>query len=485
MTFPSSPSNDDLHTEFGRTFKYSSATNSWSSATPDAPEDNTPITQGYVDVQSLPLTGVAAGSKAFVQDGNKLFIFTGSGWFEIATINTAPTITSGANATYSASPNGSPITISMSATDPEGTPITWSHAITSGSIQDTTISNDSSVFTIIPGATTTSFNVAFTASDGVNIDTSLSSFTVVVPVFQGSAAAYVAGGLQRGGGGTNTIDKFSFASDGNATNVGNLSYSSVQGSGFTDGAQYAYIAGGSSYSSPQNTTANSQIRRFSFGSNAASVNIGTLVSPTVLGYGSSDVVGGYAFNVGTSAGPVGEKQAIQKFAFGSDASINVGTSYRWHYAGTSWSTTTDGYGVGSNGPADTDAVFKYPFASGTITTAKIASLPNSKVVYQAGATSTTHGYSAGNQAVPSSRYIYKMAFSNNGMTTLTNALSSDFSSKYRWTGYSSTTNAYITGGFGSALSTHMYRYPYASETSGVSVGDLTIDKYNIPSHTQE
>ena len=37
MTFPTSPSNGDLHEEFGRTFKYSSASNSWSAATPDAP----------------------------------------------------------------------------------------------------------------------------------------------------------------------------------------------------------------------------------------------------------------------------------------------------------------------------------------------------------------------------------------------------------------------------------------------------------------
>ena len=94
MAFPSSPSNDDLHTEYGRTFKYSSATNSWSVATPDAPADTLPSSQAYVDVASLPLSGVVAGSTAFVQDGNKLFMFSGSGWFEIATINTAPTIKS-------------------------------------------------------------------------------------------------------------------------------------------------------------------------------------------------------------------------------------------------------------------------------------------------------------------------------------------------------------------------------------------------------
>ena len=178
MAFPTSPSNDDLHTEFGRTFKYSSATNSWSSATPDAPEDNTPTTQGYVDAQSLPLTGVAAGSKAFVQEDNKLFIFTGSGWFEIATINTAPTITAGADATYELNSDGTPTVITLQATDPEGTPIIWGYQVTSGSLEDTVITNEGGVFTITPGSIEATFNLSFTASDGVNIDTSASSFTL-------------------------------------------------------------------------------------------------------------------------------------------------------------------------------------------------------------------------------------------------------------------------------------------------------------------
>ena len=196
MTFPTSPSNDDLHTEFGRTFKYSSATNSWSSATPDAPEDNTPITQGYVDAQSLPLTGVVAGSKAFVQDGNKLFIFTGSGWFEIATINTAPTITAGADASYALNSDGTPTVITLQATDPEGTPIIWGYQVTSGSLEDTTITNEGGVFTITPGATEATFNLTFTAYDGVNIDTSATTFTLSLAPqvrYAGSTVAPTAG----------------------------------------------------------------------------------------------------------------------------------------------------------------------------------------------------------------------------------------------------------------------------------------------------
>jgi hypothetical protein len=177
MAFPSSPSNDDLHTEFGRTFKYSSASNSWSAATPDAPPETAPTTLGITASADLPLTNVIPGTKAFSTEENKLFLATGNGWFEIALLeNTSPTITTGADASYALSGDGTPTVITLSATDPEGVPITWGYQVTSGSLEDTVITNEGGVFTITPGSIEVTFNLSFTASDGVNIDTSASSF---------------------------------------------------------------------------------------------------------------------------------------------------------------------------------------------------------------------------------------------------------------------------------------------------------------------
>ena len=179
MAFPTSPSNDDLHTEFGRTFKYSSASNSWSAATPDAPPETAPTTLGITASADLPLTNVIPGTKAFSTEENKLFLATGNGWFEIALLeNTSPTITTGADASYALSSDGTPTVVTLSATDPEGVPITWGYQVTSGSLKDTTVTNEGGVFTITPGATDATFNLAFTASDGVNIDTSASSFSL-------------------------------------------------------------------------------------------------------------------------------------------------------------------------------------------------------------------------------------------------------------------------------------------------------------------
>ena len=180
MAFPSSPSNGDLHTEFGRTFKYASASNSWSAATPDAPPETAPTTLGITTSADLPIANVIPGTKAFSTEENKLFLSTGNGWFEIALLeNTSPTITTGADASYALSSDGTPTVITLSATDPEGVPITWGYQVTSGSLEDTTVTNEGGVFTITPGATDATFNLSFTASDGVNIDTSASSFTLL------------------------------------------------------------------------------------------------------------------------------------------------------------------------------------------------------------------------------------------------------------------------------------------------------------------
>jgi hypothetical protein len=180
MAFPSSPSNGDLHEEFGRTFKYSSASNSWSAATPDAPPETAPTTLGITTSADLPLTNVIPGTKAFSTEENKLFLATGNGWFEIALLeNTSPTITTGADASYALNSDGTPTVITLEANDPEGVPITWSYTVTSGSLEDTTVTNVDNVFTVTPGETEATFVLTFTASDGINIDTSTSSFSLL------------------------------------------------------------------------------------------------------------------------------------------------------------------------------------------------------------------------------------------------------------------------------------------------------------------
>ena len=184
MTFPTSPSNGDLHIEFGRSYQYVADTNSWRAAVTPAPEINISTVTAFETATDLPLVNNNPGDTTFVAENNSFRLWTGNGWFEIALANTAPTITTGANATYTLAKDGTPTVITLAATDPEGTPIIWGYQVTSGSLEDTTVTNVDGVFTITPGTTDATFNQSFTASDGVNIDTSASAFTLsFVPVW--------------------------------------------------------------------------------------------------------------------------------------------------------------------------------------------------------------------------------------------------------------------------------------------------------------
>jgi hypothetical protein len=116
-------------------------------------------------------TGMSAGNQALVNDLNKMFVYTGTGWFLIATVtNSSPTDITGVNGNYTLALDGIPTTITAISTDPEGFPLTWSHAVTSGSLGSTaTITQADNVFTITPSTNSAhagSFGITFSATDG-------------------------------------------------------------------------------------------------------------------------------------------------------------------------------------------------------------------------------------------------------------------------------------------------------------------------------
>jgi hypothetical protein len=141
-----------------------------------------PASPGIDSAADIPLTNNVIGDQLYVAETNRLYIWNGTGWYNIALINTAPTITNGADASYFLSTDGTPTVITLTATDPEGIPITWSYAVTSGSLGSTaTITQADNVFTITPSTNTGdagTFGITFTASDGVNTATSTTSITL-------------------------------------------------------------------------------------------------------------------------------------------------------------------------------------------------------------------------------------------------------------------------------------------------------------------
>ena len=50
-----------------------------------------PKNEDYADVNALPNTGNKVGDQAFVEATDRLYIWNGSGWYNIALVNTTPT----------------------------------------------------------------------------------------------------------------------------------------------------------------------------------------------------------------------------------------------------------------------------------------------------------------------------------------------------------------------------------------------------------
>jgi hypothetical protein len=177
--FPNSPSDGDTVTSNGITYTYSSSKTRW-----DAAAASGSSTTVYATIDLLPLSGASTGDQAYVSGNNRLYIWNGSGWYNIALINTTPSI-SGVSSSYGLAVDGTATTVTITATDPEGIPITYSIASdTSGNVATVSqgTGSNTNVFTITPSTNTANggtFSLTFRASDGVNIATAVSEFTLI------------------------------------------------------------------------------------------------------------------------------------------------------------------------------------------------------------------------------------------------------------------------------------------------------------------
>ena len=161
------------------------------------------------------------------------------------------------------------------------------------------------------------------ATAGANVWTNVGagSGDIEPAVYQGVSYGYLAGGYPVPVGG-NKIDKFSFTTDGNATDVGDLAtavYGPCGHSSTTDG----YISGGSI--GPPAWTNISDITKFSFASGGNAVDTTKDLLSIDNGIGSTHSAT-YAYILGGYAAPV--RSIYQKFAFVSTAnSTNIGNLF--------------------------------------------------------------------------------------------------------------------------------------------------------------
>ena len=185
ISFPANPINGQRYQAAGRTYVYNTSGDLWRDDTVVGTGANAAGITAYATIDDLPLTNVADGSQALILATNRLYIWNNTGWYQIALINTTPNITSvedqDSNTTpFVLSTTSAPTVITVTATDPEGIPLTYDFT-TSGMANTATVTRNDNVFTVTPSEQVQdegTFDITFTASDGVNVASSIATFTL-------------------------------------------------------------------------------------------------------------------------------------------------------------------------------------------------------------------------------------------------------------------------------------------------------------------
>lgn len=201
VSFPSNPIDGQSFDTSSRTYTYSSDKNAWRPVPRTTASDISELTDStgllssgtttYTDLAALiAATGMSTGDQAFVSSNNILYIYNGTGWYKIATVeNLQPTAITGVNLGYTLAQDGTPTVITAVSSDPEGFDLTWSYTVTSGVLGTTaTVSQEDNVFTITPGTNDPldegTFEITFSVTDGTNsLVSTASTFSLTFALF--------------------------------------------------------------------------------------------------------------------------------------------------------------------------------------------------------------------------------------------------------------------------------------------------------------
>jgi hypothetical protein len=285
--------------------------------------------------------------------------------------------------------------------------------------------------------------------------------------FQGTVAGYATRSA--------VINKFPFAADANATDVGDLSVSRSLVSGQSSEVN-GYTSGGFG------PTFSNVIDKFPFASNGNATDVGDLTAGRYGPVGQSSPTNGYVSGgKADSLSPpaLNFVKRIDKFPFATDANAtNIGNiggySITGRFSGAGQSSTESGYTSGgvSFGPIAWNVIDKFPFATdasatnvGTLSVNRTSSSGQSSDVsgYTSGGLTPTGSYATPGNA---SNVIDKFPFATNASATDVGDLTVARSSV---SGQSSTVSGYMSGG---STTNIIDKFPFASNANATDVGDL-------------
>ena len=303
---------------------------------------------------------------------------------------------------------------------------------------------------------------------------------------QGNVSGYATGGLLHPSSTWyNTIDKYPFSSDANASDVGDLSQArtsvgvSSSSHGYTGGG---WLPGRSNV-----------IDRFPFSTDGNAVDVGDLIFQMSSMAPAMSSTHGYYMG-GYTSPPFLLRNEIQRFPFAvaTTNASNVGDLIQIVAATAGHSDTSYGYKSGGRmPPADptygaSNIIERFPFAAASTNSTDVGDLTQ-RVASVKGCSSATHGYSIGGASDVTStgtmrNSIQKFPFASSANSTNVAALVSTLKEH---SASSSTTHGYATGGATLANpSTQsgtnvIQKFPFASDTNASDVGDLTVGRRDL------
>ena len=303
------------------------------------------------------------------------------------------------------------------------------------------------------------------ATAGANVWTNVGDGTGDIQInYGGEQYGYCAGGIVAATA-DNEIAKYSYTSDGDATDVGDIVQARYAGAGVSS-LTYGYHMGGAwPPFSPTNFTVELEKTQFASDGDAASVT-GDLTGYRRLSASATNKVYGYC--IADQEAP--RITTYEKFLFSTEANaVEVGT-LTGARSSVGCSSSTHGYTAGGNigAPASyaaTNTIQKWTFASdGSSADVDDLTVAGNDAT---GASSLTHGYVSGGTSRTTT--IDKFSMVSDASATDVG----DCPARTYGAGSSSTTFGYNASGDDGGVVTNMFKYSFSSDGDSSSVGNLT------------
>jgi len=268
---------------------------------------------------------------------------------------------------------------------------------------------------------------------------------------------------------TNIVDSFPFATIANATDVGDLTVARSLRPAGQSSSSFGYTSGGATSNPFSGYASSNVIDRYSFGTANNATDVGDLTVARHGVAGQSSSTHGYSSGGQTLPTPT-NTNVIDRFPFAATGNASdVGDLIQSRIYVGGQSSDTKGYTSGGQIPPATyyNTIDSFPFSTNT-NASDVGDLTTTGSGI-AGQNSFIHGYSSGRNS-PGSAVIDKFLFSTNANATSVGSLTVGRS----WAaGQSSSTYGYTSGGYiGSTMNT-IDRFPFATDSNASDVGDLT------------